>query len=63
MPTYYESRNVNRNAVHPTVAVHQNTRAAQLNKQGFIMLHRNNNYSNTMRPCVYVCERSKIRWI
>ena len=38
-------------------------KTAALNSQGLIMLHRNNNYSNTMRPCVYLCKRDKIHWM
>ena len=57
--TYDIDINQRKNRMNKTVSA----RTAALNSQGLIMLHRNNNYSNTMRPCVYICKRNKIHWM
>lgn len=59
MRTFYEQRNSTANHAKVT----RNVRQANMARNGLIMLHRNNNYSNTMRPCVYICARDKIQWM
>ena len=62
--TFYEERNVNKRPEYQQrMNVVSNTRQSTLASQGLIMLHRNNNYSNTMRRCVYICKRDKIHWM
>ena len=62
--TFYASKEqVDRNQINKRKNNTVSDKTAALNSQGLIMLHRNNNYSNTMRPCVYICKRNKIHWM
>jgi len=61
--TFYASRETVNNVLPKNYASSTNIRQSTLASQGLIMLHRNNNYSNTMRPCVYICKRNKIHWM
>lgn len=63
MTFYASTEQVNRNQINKRMHTPVSAKTAALNSQGLIMLHRNNNYSNTMRPCVYLCKRNKIHWM
>ena len=61
--TYYAPVAVTRHVRPVNTMVNHNVRQRNLSSQGLIMLHRNNNYSNTMRPCIYICKRKHIHWM
>lgn len=63
MTFYASTEQVNRNQINKRMHTPVSAKTAALNSQKLIMLHRNNNYSNTMRPCVYICKRDKIHWM
>ena len=60
MPTYYSS---DCSLPNPKLVPYTNVRMRTLARNGLVLLYRNNNYSNTMKQCVYICDRKKIHWI
>lgn len=63
MTFYASTSEINKTQINKRMHTTVSAKTAALNSQGLIMLHRNNNYSNTMRPCVYICKRNKIHWM
>ena len=48
---------------NPRLVPFTNIRQKTLAQNGLVLLYRNNNYSNTMKQCVYICDKNKIHWI
>ena len=61
--TYYANRNTVNNIKPRNMKVVTNLKKATLAKAGLVLLSRNNNYSNTMLPCVYLCKTKNIKWM
>ena len=64
MPTFYELRNNGNNKVASS-----NYRSAVMSlatpgqaSSGYVLLYQNSTYSNTHRPCAYLCEMDKVQW-
>ena len=60
MPTYYSS---DCSLPNPKLVPYTNIRMRTLARNGLVLLYRNNNYSNTMKQCAYICDKNKIRWM
>lgn len=60
MPTYYSS---DCSIPNPKLVPYTNIRMRTLARNGLVLLYRNNNYSNTMKQCVYICDKNKIHWM
>ena len=60
--TFYASRDVVNNVKPRNLKnsrVNESTK--KLLSQGYIILTRNNNYSNTMMPCKYICKLDHVK--
>ena len=60
MPTYYSS---DCSLPNPKLVPYTNIKMKTLARNGLVLLYRNNNYSNTMKQCTYICDKNKIRWM
>ena len=53
--TYYSQRTVH------TTPVNKGATASKV-PEGYVLLYRNSNYSNTTRPCVVLLKKEDVKW-
>jgi hypothetical protein len=61
MVTYYETRiSGDSNQNHKNAS--NSRRTVRKAPPGYVLLYQNSTYSNTMKPCVYICNNKKVWW-
>lgn len=54
--THYSQRTVE------TVPVNKGARVSKV-PDGYVLLYKNNNYSNTTKPCVVLVKKEDVKWL
>ena len=60
--THYEARSNPHTMSHNHASALRSLQTARKVPDGYKLLYQNSTYSNTMKPCVYLCKDSKVWW-